>query len=84
MTPRPTGLKQLLMLWEELQVGTNADATQNVDSSKNDHPILAPLKANFDDTVLLLLDLSLIASTLNDPLITVSNKRTYGLLRRTI
>ena len=47
------------MLWEELQVGTNADATQNVDSSKNDHPILAPLKANFDDTVLLLLDLSL-------------------------
>ena len=59
MTPRPTGLKQLLMLWEELQVGTNADATQNVDSSKNDHPILAPLKANFDDTVLLLLDLSL-------------------------
>ena len=62
------------MLWEELQVGTNA--TQNVDSSKNDHPILAPLKANFDDTVLLLLDLSLIASTLNDPSITVSNKRT--------
>ena len=65
MTPRPTGLKQLLMLWEELQVGTNADATQNVDSSKNDHPILAPLKANFDDTVLLLLDLSLIASMIH-------------------
>ena len=32
------------MLWEELQVGTNADATQNVDSSKNDHPILAQLQ----------------------------------------